>query len=389
MGNRTLSRTSYTEAMRSHAVPSSGSVTRRAVQLLHDTGRLNPLVDPSTGSSTGSIRRSLIRCDQRPDGLWVVTVGTPMPDETRADTTGSMGNNVQILTRVLPTSFELATKMLPGYDLQVATGIFNDVCDRNVLCRPQFEMEADKIVAQLTYMTPLHGGGDHAEDPQYGLFGAALLTDAFINRIGLKGYDTTITDAPGRDYLDERQLVRVFGEDVWERVEENGHRLSKKDMLDARFIAHKLLERAHAFALLVGADPEARQYWTSLYGAARVVVLPRTEFTPQVKASIMGLTEGELSLTDVRDFLVENGMRLDDARRVEESVANIPIGAQAALPNFDRKPKAGDLYLEKPHARDSNPWPMSQDEVQAYLAERGEESSGTGEDDAEPKTTWL
>jgi len=185
MGKETFSRTAYVRSFKKHA-SEPGHATADAERQAKITGKLNPLVDPST---YGVIRRSLLRFEQREDGLLVVAVGTPIPIETRVDTTGSMGHNVEVALEVLPNMYEFCQDVLPGYDLQIATGIFGDVCDNFVLCRPQFEMVADKIVQQLTLMVPEHGGGDSPEDPHYGLFGAAYLTDAYINRIGLKGYD--------------------------------------------------------------------------------------------------------------------------------------------------------------------------------------------------------
>ena len=140
MGNRTFSASSYSEATR--YVPTR-NVTRRAEEEFRVTGRLDPLVDPA---GYGVIRRSLMRFDMRSDGLYVVTIGTPIPVETRLDTTGSMGGFVDIAMRNLKDLYMLTQGMLPGCDLQIATGIFGDCADLVVLCRPQFEMEPDKIV---------------------------------------------------------------------------------------------------------------------------------------------------------------------------------------------------------------------------------------------------
>ena len=376
MGKRTFSRESY-ESASSLFASAEGPVTLRAEQVAHKTGKLNPLVDPA---GYGVIRRSLPRLEKRADGLWVLTVGTPIPKEVRVDTTGSMGNNVDIAFRVLPRDYELCSGVLPGYDLQSAIGIFGDVGDQFVLCRPQFEMEAEKIVEQLTLMVPERAGGDKPEDPHYGLFGAAYLTAAHVDYIGLKGYDFTVSDAPARDRLDESQLRRIYGEEVFEKVAElaGGHYLwTPRDLPSTTEVVRHLLFRAHAFCLQVGDAPDTRAFWTKVFGAERVVVLPSTELLPEVQATIIGLTEGTLTLQEIEEFLRENNVEKSDAKKIERSVANIPIGVQAALPNFGKRPQKGDLFREK-----TDPWPIDPRELDS-------EAPSSEESDDPEGPSWL
>lgn len=359
MGRGTFSSTAYTSSRTAHGADTGRPVTERAEQKARETGKLHPLVDPKGLPQYGPVRLSKPRFEEQPSGLWLMTIGTPIPMETRVDTTGSMGGNVDIAMEVLPKAFELVTQMLPGYDLQVATGIFGDAyADRFVLCRPQFEMEAHKIVEQLTLMVPERNGGDGTEDPDYGLFAGAYLVNAYISRIGLKGYDFTVSDADGRGLVEASKLLRVFGEDVFERMAEIGHQIDRRHLPTTKEIVKALLMRAHAFFLQVGDHPVTRRFWTDVFGADRVVVLPDTRFLPHVQAVIVGLTEGTLGLNDVVDFLTRNDMSASDAKRVAKSVANIPIGAQAALPNYGRRPKAGDLFRTK-----EDLWPLSAEEL--------------------------
>jgi len=352
MGEHTSSRESFERESR-RATSDDGPATKKAEQHAHETGKLNPLVDPA---GYGVIRRSLPRFTEK-DGHFILNVGTPMPIETRIDTTGSMGNNIDICLRVMKNLFEPCEVALPGYDKQIATGIFGDVQDRFVLCRPQFEMEPEKIVKQLTLMVPERDGGDLPEDPHYGIFGAAYLTAAYINLIGLKGYDFTVSDAPARDYLDERELIRIFGSEVFEKVKENKFQMKKNDIPDTREVVNDLLKRAHAFFLQVDNNRETSTFWTKIFGPNRVVKLPRTEILPQVQATIIGLSEATLQLADVKDFLRKNNVSAGDAEIVAHSVANIPIGAQAALPNFKKRPQKGDVFKNK-----TDPWPMNEGE---------------------------
>lgn len=372
MGRGTFSRAAFVESTRSR-VADIGPVTARAEQQARETGKLNPLVDPA---GYGVIRLSLARMELQPNGLWMLTVGTPVPVETRVDTTGSMGGNVDITLRVMPNSYELISGVLPGCDLQIATGIFGDVRDRFVLCRPQYEMLADKIVEQLTLMVPERDGYDETEDPDYGIFGGAYLVDAYINRIGLKGYDFTVTDAPGRGMLDERQLLRVFGSEVFEKVKANGHQVVRDPR--TKDVVSDLLKRAHAFLIQVEGMQRTYQSWLPIYGRERIVTIPDTELLPQVQACIIGLTEGTLGMEDVMPFLQKHGVDKRHAEQITKSVVNIPIGAQAALPNFGKRPKAGDLFKSK-----TDLWPLSSDEIAAITG-----TSGSVKKDKE-RIDWL
>jgi len=373
MGDRTFSRSAYAKATTTFAAD-AGPVTRRAEQKARETGELNPLVDPK---GFGVIRRSLPRLEQRPNGLWRLTVGIPMPIETRVDTTGSMGGNVDVAFRVLPHMYESCQAVLPGYDLQIATGIFGDVGDNFVLCRPQFEMEAEKIVEQLTLMVPERSGGDAPEDPHYGIFGAAYLTAAHICRLGLRGYDFTVSDETAHSGLDERQLIRIFGDEVFAKAAENGHQVNRRGLPSTAEMVADLLARTHAFFLQVESRQETTRFWAEIFGRERVVMLPSTELLPQVQAAIIGLTEGTLDLQTVEGFLRRGNVPKCEAEVIRRSVANIPIGAQAALPNFGERPKKGDLFREK-----ADIWPVDPSEV-------GQDEAGSAEEAAAGGPTWL
>lgn len=343
-----FSRDKFKKAKATHRITDDRDVTREARQKASKTGKLAVSVDPALGP-TGPVRLSLIRFNPTDDGRWVVAVGCPMDIESTCDTTGSMGDNVDIAMKVLPDTYELASAVLPGYDLQLAIGIFGDVSDNFVLCRPQFEMSADKIVGSLKDMVPEGQGGDATEDPQYGLFGAAYFTKSYINRIGLKGYHFAISDAPARTWVDANNLERVFGSHVWEDLAANGHQITRDALPSTREIVTDLQKRAHAFFLQVGDRPHVAKEWSELYGKERVILLPRTEYIPHVQAAIIGLTEGTLCLQEIKDFLTEHNMEKTYAERLIPYLANMPIGEQAALRAKMENPipKVGDIYIDK------------------------------------------
>jgi len=364
-----FSRTGYEGAKTTRGVKTDSGVTKAAEQQAKTTGKLRTSIDPSQGP-LGPIRLSLIRFESE-EGRWVVGVGCPMDVESICDTTGSMGNNVDVAMRVLPDTYELLAKVLPGYDVQLALGIFGDVQDKFILNRMQFEMTADKLVGALADMVPERDGHDATEDPQYGLFGAAYLTQTYTNRIGLKGYHFAISDASARGWLSAENIERVFGEEVWERLAENGQQISRDRLPSTQDVVRDLLKRAHAFFLMVGNNTGTYADWKDLYGAERIVRLPDTKYLPQIQAAIVGLTEGTLNLQDVQDFLIDAGMSKSSTQEVLRDLVNIPIGAQAVLRDQlpHDVPKAGDVFANK-----TDLWPTEGD---------GEEQAG------EAGTQWL
>lgn len=354
MGRPTLSSTAYEKVYKE--AKASGSTTSKGEQRHKEGKGLHELVDPK---GFGIIRRALTWYEPK-ELLFTLLRGVAMLEETRLDTTGSMGRNVDVAMEVLPKTYDLLKKIpnavLGRYDVQMITSIFGDVVDDYVLCRSQAEMD-ERIAEQLTLMVPEGGGGDGTEDPQYGIFGGAYLTQADINRYGLKYYDFTITDAPSREKVSVATLKRVFGDEVFEKLSENGHNFTASNLPGLKQIVKDLLKNAHAFMLLVGGS--SRSFWEEYYPKDRVITLPETKLLPEVKAAIMGLTEGVLTLDTLEDFLInEAKCSKENAKAIKRAVAGIPIGAQMEAENFDKIPLAGTVFKEK---RDL--WPMENTEI--------------------------
>ena len=340
----------------------AGSATHAGEERQRNGLGLDPLVDPA---EHGVIRRSLSWLEPEGD-YFTLLRGVAILEETRLDTTGSMHKNVEIAMRVLPTTYKLLSTgpnaVLRRYDTQMITSIFGDERDRYILCRSQAEMD-DRIAEQMTLMVPEGGGwGNGKEDPQYGLFGGAYLTQNSINDYGLKGYDFTISDEPVPDYIDEDNLIRVFGSKVFEKVAENGHSINRKEIPRTKQVVTDLLKRAHAFFLYVETGHRCFDVWERLFGKERVIKIPDVEYLPHIKATIIGLTEGVLDLQTAEEFLAgiptvgNHTLGKGMAREIIKSVTHIPIGAQSALPNFGKIPLKGDKFAKK-----GDIWPMSGD----------------------------
>ena len=277
--------------------------------------------------------------------------------------------------KVLPDLYEA---VLPGYDPQLCLGIFGDCVDDFAMCRPQFEMEAPKIVNYLKEMAPQRSGGDIPEDPQYAMFARAYLTDAYTNRIGLKGYHFIVTDATCHRHLKRENIKRIFGEEVFDNELKDMTKIpTMKQMIS------DLKNKTHQFILVVKA-PSAAEDWRKLCGEKSVIEIDSTRRLPAVISAIIGLTEGTMDITSFEQMrsnytdplaaqltksiyfppakFRDEGPRLVFDHALLRQLFNIDIGAQAnlrhALPH--PVPKAGDIFRNK-----GDLWPIQPGEEDA------------------------
>lgn len=353
MGDNVFSKDDYNAARETYGVTADRDVTKKAEQYARKTGRLNEIVDPAVDP----IRRSLIRLNPH-QKRWIVTVGCPMDIEVSCDTTGSMGGEVDTEMAVLPNLYEATAKVVSGYDPQLCLGIFGDVGDKFVLCRPQFEMEAAKIVKYLKEMAPQRDGGDAPEDPQYAMFARAYLTDAYTNQIGLKGYHFIVTDATCHKRIRREDIQRIFGQEIFD------NELSNMDKLPTiEEMIEKLKAKTHQFILLVDARGDVVDFWRQLCGEKSVIEIDTTRQLPKVISAVIGLTEGTLDICELDKHL---GLR--HGEDLIRQLSRIEIGAQAKLRHqlpFP-VPQKGDIFAAK---RDK--WPI-QEKAKSELVDKDE-----------------
>lgn len=347
-------KTSHSSAIHEEAAReaiSSGSVTHRGEQRAQETHDLDPLVDPK---EYGVIRQAMSLLIPEED-YFILQAGVAMPVKSDLDATASMGGNVDLAFHALPKIQNLLVQgtqaMLHRYHVQIATGVVQDRYDIFPYQISQFEPD-NEIERQMGLLFPQKDGKDATEDYQLGLFSTAYLTETSIKKYGLKGYYFPVGDEKGRDNLDPDLLVQVFGPTVFEKA--FGSSTRPQQLSTTAEVGKKLLEDWHVFFLQVGDYTHTTSWWSQIIGRERVIILPRTEDLAEVQAVIIGLTEGVLDLQSAFQFLVEDA-HMDQARAqyVIRAVANIPMGAQAKLQNFDRIPMKGARF----NSRDDI-WPM-------------------------------
>lgn len=344
-----------------------GSVTAKAEERRQQGLGLHELVDPQ---GFGKIRISVgPRVKQKKGKLFKLTRGVGLLFEFLLDTTGSNRDRVAEAFIALPKTYKLLTKgNLPvagRYDAQIINASFGDRRDQYILSRTQAEMD-ERIAEQMRYMNVEgQGWGDGAEDPQYGLFAAAYLTKTDVSRYGLKHYHFTATDDHGRE-LDLNNLVRVFGDDVFEKVAENGYdKITEKKLPKLKQVVADLQKNAHAFMFHIlgnqrntDYDKRVAEYWAEVYGAERVITITTAEYLAELQALVVGLTEGVITLETAEQYLVDEAeLTKAQAKALVKQVAHIPLRAQADLPNFNKIPKAGDLFETK-----EDVWPVGSDD---------------------------
>jgi len=376
MGRQTFTRSAYVGVKEKATAGGKKAATAEAEKKVKSGGGMDPMVDPKGLSHLGSIRRSLPRFEKYKK-LWRLTRGMPMWLLTLLDVTGSMGGNIELAFESLPLLYEMLTSgkipILGRYDVQIGTSAFGDVDDEKTpqgippFTWTQFEM-AEKIAIQMSKLIPTKGGGsNNKESPEFGLFGAAYLTNCRINDYGLKGYHFTLSDDNVPENIDLYWLKQIYGDGVLDTAKENGYEFKGGKLPNTARVVADLQKKAHAFFLEVH-GPAVQEQWAGFYGADHVVQIPSTQNLHAVQATIIGLTEGVITLTTAGEFLEEHGISKADAKAIVRSVAHIPVGAQTLLPNFSKLPLAGDLFAEK-----TDLWPAEAVEVAAEEDEKPDE----------------
>ncbi|MDP3899931.1 MAG: hypothetical protein Q8Q23_02510 [bacterium] len=324
-------------------VKREGSATYKGEQRAKQGKGLDSLVDPKTHDGYRESNNLLV-----PKGnKFLLKENIAMPVMTGLDTTGSMGDNVNIAFSVLPDLLKLLVLderavLRNRYHTQICTSVIQDIADNFPFQISEFEPD-NEVEKQMQLLVPESQGGDNTEDYQISLYAAAFRVKTSIVKYSLKGYYFIVGDEIGREQLTVSDARKIFGD-----VD-----MPQSD-IPVRTLGKTVLSKWHAFFLQVGGSGYITDYWAKIFGKERTVLLPHTEDLAQVQAVIIGLTEGIFDLQNAADFLCEvASTKKEKARQIVRAVSNIPLRAQADLPNFKKLPRAGSLFASR-----EDVWPI-------------------------------
>ncbi len=360
---------------------SDGGATRKAETQFRSSGTINELVDPSKRFDVRGKSSMYLELLGGTPPRYVLKRGVPMPTETVVDTTGSMGENLDIILNVIGNTYSFLTTgkkpLLDRYDAQFCIGEFGDYKDPVTYMSTMYESDF-KVLVQLAMMVPNRAGQDFTEDPIVALFAAAYLRQLDITKYGLKGYHFTVSDADTRFEIASSTLTKVFGAKIYEELAKRGFgNITARNIPDGAEIVKQMKKNYHQFFLQVGSESVTTRCWERLYGEDRVVTLKHSRFLPYTQAAIIGLSEGILDLQTVVDFLREDqsaggyeqtALSLDDAEDIRDSVVHIPMRAQAKLPNFNKIPTKLSVF-----ANETDLWPIEGENFSSVAGSAAEE----------------
>src|SRR3989344_4955930 len=188
---------------------------KKAREAVHDrgehvwkkTGTLDPMVD-IRGGKLRVARNSMVRRD----GTIELPNGIALPMFAGFDGTGSMAPNIGHAFDALGRLHGILAPLRTRYNVQMATGVVQDVNDRRPVVQfAQFESDT-RIADWIRLLTPDKAGGDNTED--YDLLLAYLMlgvqTD-ITSFYGLKGYALIVGDEIGRDFVTQENVMEHLG----------------------------------------------------------------------------------------------------------------------------------------------------------------------------------
>lgn len=312
----------------------SERVTAPAEQMHREGKGLHITVDPRTHGGY----REAVNLMMAKENLWLLPRGIAMPVKNDFDGTGSMHGNIALAFKALPRSQKLliALGLLGRYHGQFSSGVIQDDSDCYPYQTSEFESD-NRMADQMRYLMAEAQGGDAPEEYQYSLWYMANRIKSTIWEYGLKGYYFITGDEIGRDSLNGSSygFKKAFGS------------IDGVQSISVENLGKDVLKKWHAFFLQVDRDESVTDYWQKVLGSERVIILPRTEFLPEIQAAVTGLTEGILELQTLEDYLVETAkVSSMYAQKICNAVSNIPVRAQAKLPNFNKIPLAGSIFAK-------------------------------------------
>ncbi len=326
----------------------SEGVHDKGREIYRRTGHMDPLVEVK--GRTRVSRNSMTKDGEKA----ILTNGPALAVWAVFDGTGSMGHLAGMAHAALGELNAMLAGIRGRYNPQIATGVVQDVCDTHPpLQFSQFESD-ERIAEQIRLLIPDGGGGDSTEDYQLALIYALMSIQTDINNFyGLKGYGLIVGDEIGRD--DIPNSSSFSDNDVSDFL---GLKLQGKTTTKA--VAKQLLTKWHLFYVHVathgaGRD-ESTRWWDKKLGSGRTILVPDPDLLAEVQAGLIYVTETKQpDANGLYEFLSAGGSNKKITKVNASEIwswfteANVPFGAQVALPGYADLPKPGDIFTHYRH----------------------------------------
>ena len=142
-------------------------------------------------------------------------------------------------------------------------------------------------------------------------------------------------------------IERVYGENVWKELADNGHaNITRKTLPDYDDMFKALHARAHAFMIsLKGAE----DYFERYYDDHHRICISDTRCLPAIEAAIIGITEGTLQPMEVKKFLKDHQVSERNAGQGLPGLNRVMFAAQRKLQQAAGIviPVKGDIFAMK------------------------------------------
>ncbi|MCL4384214.1 hypothetical protein M1116_02080 [Patescibacteria group bacterium] len=322
------------------------SVHDKGERIFRETGKLDPNADIK------GKRRVSHNSMERDGERFVLKNGIALPIVGAFDGTGSMGSLVGKAFEAIPAMDKMFDVLRRRYNTQVASAVWQDVCDPHpVVQMTQFESDV-RIAEQIRLLVPDHGGGDATEDYDLGLAYLMVGVDTDIFPFyGLKGYVSIVADEIGRGEVTQADVQEHLGQE-WQK------------RMTTKAICAQLLTQWHIFYVQVAYGGELHshttKWWTEVLGTGRVVKVTDPEYLAEVQAGLIYVTETlQPTLEGLVEFLTVEGANKRITKAGVSQVwgwlqeAREHFGAQVKLPGYKSIPKPGDVFSDL-----RNPWPI-------------------------------
>lgn len=329
MGSGTWSTSTYHSVTRTKIDSGSSFSYDSAVKSGRARGAHEDL-SPAHRNSEGKVIREARDSAEHPNSLPIIL---------GFDGTGSQGDVPFQAIEEFPKLFGLLLKKGYAVDPQIANVVYGDAYVDDVpLQFSQFESD-NRIDDSLDKIYVEHGGGGNSGETQsllWEFINRHVVTDAWEKR-GKKGYLFLLADEVSLPIRKEHYLKAVG-------MTENEAGYQDAPPMEAQVEA--LTEKWNVYIILhdnwVAKNQGSRAFYTRLFGEDHVIPMESMKMVVPTIATIIGVSEGNVTANGAEEDLVEVGLTLDSAKRVTGAIAG-KVSTEVAVSMGDLGDSGSDV----------------------------------------------